>query len=481
VNTQKSTAVAAGSRNALAVVVLSVLQACSTIPETHMVLPAYGRDGDLQALSLKTGAVADVLTVTGEERVFTITPSTGQALAGQLVDPNYGVDLAGQYVTEPFDSLALVYYADLAKKTVSQRDRLPTKPSYPKLKAPDAADQALSCDGLAVELARAEGVRWFARNEGAMAYTDKQRMERHAANFTEDVAITAAVILIVASAGYGGGSFGGGNFGGGNIGSSALPGGPSRRPLEAQVGGERLRWAVTAADSRIIGLLGLRRDKGCAGQPTLVTGRSDLQNLGAIEAMRHASADRLSDEAMMHEQTRLLDELGPLALVEASNRNCGLSGCSVIRSVDVARDEAVQLRDQAFRDADAGVPIQQYSSHVTWARDDGVGCEIPKRERWNQGSELVLGSNALMWASATAAGPWWTWVRLTDIDAVLPTRREDSLSWIALRKHDGTCLFFAMQSYGRRYSEFAQTVSAQINEQLNSSKQATRPQLSANP
>jgi hypothetical protein len=351
-------AVAAGARNGLAVVVLSVLQACSTIPETHMVLPAHGRDGDLQALSRKTGAVADVLTVAGEERVFTITPSTGQALAGQLIDTNYGVDLAGQLVTEPFDSLALVYYADPAKKTVSPRDRLPAKPSYPKLKAPDAADHALSCDGLAVELARAEGIRWFARNEGAMAYTDTQRMEGHAANFAEDVAITAAVILIVASAGHGGGSFGGGNFGGGNTDPSASPGGPSRRPLVAQVGGERLRWAVTAADSRIIGLLGLRRDKGCSAQPTLVTGRSDLQNLEAIEAMHHPSTERLSDEAMMHEQTRLLDELGPLALVEASNRSCGLSSCSVIRSVDVARDEAVQLRDQAFRDADAGVPVE---------------------------------------------------------------------------------------------------------------------------
>jgi hypothetical protein len=371
--------------------------------------------------------------------------------------------------------LALVYYADPAQQWVSQRDRMPTKPSYPTLRAPDAGDGALACDGLAVELARAESLRWFARNEGAMAYTDKQRLERHAANFAEDVAITAAVIIMVAAAGGGGAGLGGGGA------SSGPPEDPSHRTLESQVGGERLRWAVTAADSRILGLLRLRRDKGCAERPTLVAGRSDLQNLLAIEDLRRESAARPSDEAMMHEVTHLLDELGPLALADASNRNCGMSNCSVIRSIDAARDHADHLRDQAIREANAGALVQEYSGRVTWTVDDGAACELPKFQRWNQGTEVILGTQALMWASEAASGPWWASVRLSDIDAVLPVRRQHSLHWIALKKRDGSCLFLAMHPDGRGNAALAETVSGQIDNQLNLPGRTAGSQLSANP
>jgi hypothetical protein len=238
-------------------------------------------------------------------------------LGGQLLNPAAGRTVPDEDVSEPFENLAIVYYLEQPKKKhapvpgYEEQRRMPNKYAYPKLPTPGALEQGLSCDALSMDLARAEAVRWFARNEGAMGYTEQQAALRHVTNAAEYTAITALVVLVVAAGGYVP------DF------SPAPPPDPNRS-LKAQIGEENLRWAITHADARIVELLKLRRAKGCAQQPTLVDGNGDLQNLAALDGLAHdPTALHMSADARMHEKTRLLDELGPLPLPEGSNHACG--------------------------------------------------------------------------------------------------------------------------------------------------------------
>jgi hypothetical protein len=293
------------------------LPACSSIPAPRMVVASSTEKQQVQTLSKKQGAVADVLTVTGEEHYFVIGAAADGALGGQSVDPVLAHVVPDQDFSAPFDNIAVVYYVEQPKPRhasiagYQERRLIPSKPAYPMLPTPGTREKSLSCDALGVELARAEAVRWFARNQGAMGYTVEQAALRHLTNAAEYTGI-AALVLVAAAAGF----------------APRFDSGPPpdpNRSLVQQIGEENLRWSVTAADSRIIALLKLRRDKACAERPTLISNNSDLHNLVALGGMHQDTAGRtFSAEAKMHEQTRLLDELGPLPLPEATNRNCGV-------------------------------------------------------------------------------------------------------------------------------------------------------------
>jgi hypothetical protein len=296
------------------------LAACSSIPEPKMLVASSANKQQVQALAGKTGAVVDVLTINGEEHFFVIGASADGTLGGQRINPAAGRTIPDEEVSEPFENLAIVYYLEQPKKThapvarYEDQRKIPNKFAYPKLPTPGALERGLSCDALGTELARAEAVRWFARNEGAMGYTGQQAALRHVTNAAEYTAVTALVVLVVAAGGMSGNIP---NF------SPAPPPDPNRS-LQSQIGEENLRWAITHADARILGLLKLRRDKGCPEQATLVDGNGDLRNLAALDGLAHDStAQHMSADARMHEQTRLLDELGPLPLPEGSNHSCG--------------------------------------------------------------------------------------------------------------------------------------------------------------
>ncbi|HEY2676050.1 MAG TPA: hypothetical protein VGI65_03715 [Steroidobacteraceae bacterium] len=301
----------------------AMLSACSSIPSPKMLVASSANKLEVQALAAKTGAVADVLTVSGEEHYFVISPSADGILGGKRIDPALGHTVP-EDVAEPFGNLAIVYYLEQPKKKrppvsgYEDHRNIPNKYAYPKLPSSGAKEKSLSCAALSLELARAEAIRWFAREQGAMGYTEQQAALRHITNGAEYTAITALVVLAIAAGGYVP------NF------SPAPPPDPNRS-LKSQIGEENLRWSVTHADARIIGLLEIRRDKGCAEQPTLVDGNSDLKNLVALDALVHGAAvSHLSADARMHEQTRLLDELGPLPLPEGSNHSCGaLFNCPI--------------------------------------------------------------------------------------------------------------------------------------------------------
>ena len=295
----------------------ALLAACTSVPEPKMLVATSANDRQVQALAGKTGAVADVLTVNGQEHYFIIGPSAAGTLGGTPIDPALGHTLPDDNVIEPIGNIAIVYYLEQPKRKPApvsgyeERRRIPNKYAYPKLPMTGEKEKGLSCAALDLDLARAEAIRWFARDQGIMGYTEQQAALRHVTNAAEYTAITALVVLVAAAGG------GVPNF------SSGPPPDPNRS-LKAQIGEENLRWAVTHADARIMGLLKLRRDKGCAEQPTLSDAGGDLAHLAALDALVHGvAAAHLSADQRMHERTRLLDELGPLPLPEGSNHSCG--------------------------------------------------------------------------------------------------------------------------------------------------------------
>jgi hypothetical protein len=302
----------------LCLLLVGALQAaCSSIPEPKMLVATSGNDRQVQALAAKTGAVADVLTVDGQEHYFLIGASADGTLGGTPIDPALGHSLPEENVMEPFGNIAIVYYLEQPKKKPAhvagyeERRQIPNKYTYPKLPMAGEKEKGLSCAALSLDLARAEAIRWFARDQGIMGYTGQQAALRHVTNAAEYTAITALVVLVAAA-------------GGGVPNFSPGPPPDPNRSLKSQIGEENLRWAVTHADARIMGLLDLRRDKGCAEQPTLSDGGGDLTNLAALHKLfQGAAAAHLTADQRMHEQTRLIDELGPKPLPEGSNHSCG--------------------------------------------------------------------------------------------------------------------------------------------------------------
>lgn len=360
---------------------LCLLQACASTPASHTLVPSAGADKALQALSLKSGAVADTLTVNGEEHIFLISPSSAQMLAGRAMDPLTGEVLPDQTVSEPFDSLALVYYADPAKGSVAPPNRIPLKRSYPALAIASAQEQGMPCDSLNVQLERAEAVRWFARNEGAMAYTNTQQGQRHslnAANYAGKVLLVAVLMM--------------GCSGGGcdlPISNNSSPANPTES-LAIQIGEQNLRWAVTAADSRIIGLLKLRRDKRCAARPTLIAGQSDLQILAALDALSQDTAGGMSEEAALHQRTQLLDELGPRSLLEVSNRNCGVLACGLMRG---------------SLGASPNQPTTITYEHVTWYAGMSEIASVKTMAHGKQGTVVVTDQSLAFHETKSANSP----------------------------------------------------------------------------
>ncbi len=344
---------------------LGLLQACAAVPASHTLVPSSSTDKALQALSLKNGAVADTLTVSGEEHFFLISSSTDQTLSGRAVNPVTGELLPDQIVRDPFDSLALVYYADPAKRKVDPRSRVPLKPSYPALAGAGAREQAMPCDTLTVQLDRAEAVRWFARNEGAMAYTSTQQAQRHSLNAAKYAGKALLVVVLMMGC-----SSGGCDLPIFNNSSTVDP----TQSLAVQIGEQTLRWAVSAADSRIIGLLKLRRDKQCAALPTLVGGQSDLQILAALNALGHDAGGGTSEEATLQKQTQLLDELGPRSLLGASNRKCGVLDCGIMRAT------AGSSQNQ---------PFSITYEHVTWYAGTSNITSIKTMSQGKEGTVVV--------------------------------------------------------------------------------------------
>jgi hypothetical protein len=341
----------APTRRILMILLMTTVAAgCASVPGSRLLVPTdHISAKQIESVDRASGNVIDVLTVSGEE-IFVLLDSAGnRVLTGQLVDTSSAQLPAGQQVTVPLDEAALVYYvapASTAKQGHTAASgppfKFPRKIAYPELPSVGAAERKFSCEQLDLALSRAEAVRWFARDEGLMAYTPGQELAHHAIT----TAIVAGVTFVVLASAAGGGGGGGWDF-------------SDHRPvfedpassLRDQVGEGELRWAINAADARIAGLLRIKRERDCAQKSTLVESAGDLQVLQRFDALHEGQAARkLSAAALLQEQTKLLDMLGPRPLPEGSLADCGLFHCPARAAEEAIPIEAPPERPEAGRD-----------------------------------------------------------------------------------------------------------------------------------
>jgi hypothetical protein len=272
----------------VATAVVALLAACSSVPSTHVVLPAPTTVPQMTRLSQQTGAIASVITVSGDETVFTLEPGMSGTLTGKRLDST----APGQQVALPFNSLALIYYTEPVTDRIPEQSKLPVKDRYPEPRKPGPSEAALSCEALDVELARAEALRWVARENGALPYSSGEKLELHA----EHAAIDIGIALLVLAGGVG------------STGDSVD--GP--KAGEWAVDDETFRWALSAIDERISGLLQIKEEKACTGHQSLKVDASDLQLWHALQsAGLEKSAAQPDEHAVLARRTATFDLLGP--------------------------------------------------------------------------------------------------------------------------------------------------------------------------
>jgi hypothetical protein len=237
-------------------------------PKATMLVPAVGQDGALEHLNRRPGTIAELVTVTGQWHELELDRSEDRSFRGHDASTP-----EGPIVTVPFDEVALVYYATPPHPL----DTRFSARTYPRLRMPGVAEQRVSCADLDVELARTATIRWIARSRGAIPYTRGEATATHLLN---------GLVNVVA------GLFGATDF-------SADP-------------DEKLRHGVTAAQRRTVGLLELKRAKGCEPRTIAGTGESDLYLLDEIEGARRNPAEgEEKAPAVLARETAWLDELNP--------------------------------------------------------------------------------------------------------------------------------------------------------------------------
>src|SRR4029077_19996666 len=109
------------------------------------------------SLGRASGTVVDVLTVDGEETYLLLDSVSDSSLSGRLVDPQSAQPDTGQSLTIPLNEAALAYYVEPAGKSKAgpaPGRGLPSKYSYPEIRAAGAAEKRLSCADLDLELSR---------------------------------------------------------------------------------------------------------------------------------------------------------------------------------------------------------------------------------------------------------------------------------------------------------------------------------------
>jgi len=292
-----------------------------------MLVPSRTTVPELEKLSRQSGTTVDVLTVNREERRFLLDAGDGAALTGHDLDVAPQAAGANPVVRITMDELALVYYST---------GRLPDRDVYPALPIVGATEQRLSCDELGVDLSRAETIRWYARQQGALPYTSHEAATQHGIN----AAVGTGTALFIVAMIIGGGGSGGG---------SSSPSADEHNYADYQA----YRWAVTAADRRILGLLGLKRERACAAQQLRTGDETDLAILGQIEESQRAlAAKSTSDRDQRDLQTRLLDQFDPLL---ASTEQADFAGAT-----------QVYREAEWFANADATQSLSKFMQGTVW-------------------------------------------------------------------------------------------------------------------
>ena len=285
------------ARGSALAVLTALLSACASTPApmAKLLVATISRVGELQKLSQQPAVVVNLKTVGAQEKWLILERSDQDAFVGHAFAGLTALQGMSDAPLEsvPFNEVALVYYATPPHPFLSEV--APEHASFPSLPAPGLVEQGASCADLDVELARAEAIRWYARDSGAMALTSGEAAGKHFRNFAKDTGI-AVLVFLAMSAGGGG----------------PCPGcsGPS-----AVLSPEDWRWTVTAAQHRTIGLLELKQSKHCAARVMADTSVSDREVLEGIRSVQHeGSAGHLDDKAQVAQETVWLDKLNPAPL-----------------------------------------------------------------------------------------------------------------------------------------------------------------------
>jgi hypothetical protein len=284
----------------------AMLSACSSgPPSTHMLLPSPRTTAAMQRLASQTGAIAVVITTQGDEKTFTVGASQPGLLSGDMLTPDAATQAQAppQSVAQPFDSLALVYYTESPSLRVAWQDRLPRKSAFPVPPAVGDGERDLSCAALDTELSRAEALRWLARNRGATPYTGAEKLNLQVKHAATDVVVAVGATALVMMAG----------------GQMGMPSGSPAYHYAANLwylNLEDFRWAISAIDARVEGLLRLKQQNQCAGRPALQAGTTDLTLLERFDTWKAQQSSVQDEHTLLAKRTEAFDELGPKAVVQ---------------------------------------------------------------------------------------------------------------------------------------------------------------------
>ncbi|MBS0580602.1 MAG: hypothetical protein JSR36_15200 [Proteobacteria bacterium] len=271
----------------------SDLAQAASAARTVSIVASPATASQLAQLSRRNDVIADVITVDRREVRVRLDGSGGDGLSGRDLDldPAQAGSAAVTHVS--LDEVALVYYAPAGSAEALSTPLI--RGSYPSLARVGPQEQALDCAGLDLEIARAGAIRWYARVHGATGFTPKQATGQHVHNGLVDFGVGVAVTLIV-------------------IGGGGVPwvGPHSGSTAPAPISMEAWQWAVTAADHRELGLLQLKRARGCPGRSSAAGAPTDLEVLAHVEsAQADRAAGRITDPAFGLERVRWLDRLDP--------------------------------------------------------------------------------------------------------------------------------------------------------------------------
>ena len=259
----------------------------ASTPKTYVLVASRTTVPELEKLSRQAGTTVDVLTVKRENRHLVLADGNGTALVGRDLDASTQTEALSPEVRIPFNEVALVYYST---------GRAPDKNVYPSLSAVGKEDNQLSCSELDTQIARAGAIRWYARQYDVLPFTARESAIQHEKNFLEYVGVTALVIV-----------------GGTHILDRVTADTADRSASHSYASTEAYRWAITAADRRIIGLLELKQTQSCASQPTQSGGETDLEVLTQVQESRQALATaQISDQDQVRRETQLLDRFDAL-------------------------------------------------------------------------------------------------------------------------------------------------------------------------
>lgn len=265
--------------------------------KTMLLVPSLGQVREIEALSRQPGSMVELLTISGHSQYLLLNRSENREFSGHVVDPSSAGEalLTDRTATVSFDDVALVYFTTPPTKPDSLVAWIPDHSSVPSLPAPGTEDRRASCAELDVELARAEAIRWHARNQGMLPFTTGEAAGIHAKTLARYTVGPFAALFAGAA---------------GCLGCSAYI------LLKHPVANEELRWAVTAADRRILGLLEVKQSKQCGARAVTGTDGGDLGILKEIEgARREQAAGHIIEAALLTQETSWLDKLNPAPLL----------------------------------------------------------------------------------------------------------------------------------------------------------------------